>query len=491
MKNKTHKHVRLTTGALFSMLLFSSFPSSANMASFSLEQTVEQAISHNPEIGARFHDFQSALEDKSIAKAGFLPEVNAAGWVGKEWRAGSSSQPSSSWNRNGYALELNQLLYNGFQTRNRVLQLGLEYLSGYYELLATVDTVAYEAAAAHIDVLRYRALEELAQDNYAMHLRTQENLQERHQSGVGRGVDLEQARGRLALAQTNLMVEAGNYNDVMQRYQRLTGIAVPQFLGAPNSQQTYLPVDPKSFTAYLRQNPSLLSKQALTQAAQAGVDVAKGNFSPKIEFKASTGKDNQRLDNRNDVRSSNAELRATFNLYRGGADSARLRQTAAQKYAAQDVRNYTCRNIQQELNVAWNGLVRLREQIPFLEEHELTTSRVRVAYMQQFQIGERSLLDLLDTENELFEARRALVNARYNLHQSELKWLMYSHQLLPALGLAQPYQERPEEIKALALSEDMLEHCAKPVPDLQNLKPVQVHYQDNLEPPVISPAGWN
>ena len=70
-------------------------------------------------------------------------------------------------------------------------------------------------------------------------------------------------------------------------------------------------------------------------------------------------------------------------------------------------------------------------------------------------------------------------------------WLMYSHQLLPALGLALPYQARPEEIKALALSEDMLEHCAKPVPDLQNLKPVQVHYQDNLEPPVISPAGWN
>ena len=473
------------------MLLFSSFSSSINAASFSLEQTVEQAISHNPEIGARFHDLQSALEDKSIAQAGFLPDINAAGWVGKEWSAGSSSQGSSSWNRNGYVLELNQLLYNGFQTRNRVLQLGLESLSGYYELLATIDNVAYEAAAAHLDVLRYRELEELAQENYTMHLRTQENLQERHQSGVGRGVDLEQARGRLALAQTNLMVEAGNYNDVMQRYQRLTGIAVPEFLEASTSQEAYLPVDPKNFTAYLRQNPSLLSKQALTQAAKAGVDVAKGNFSPKIELKASTGKDNQRLDNRNDVRSTNAELRATINLYRGGADRARLRQTAAQNYAAQDVRNYTCRNIQQELNVAWNGVVRLREQLPFLEEHELTTSRVKVAYLQQFQIGERSLLDLLDTENELFEARRALVNARYNLHQSELKWLMYSHQLLPALNLAQPHQEQPKEINLLALSDDLLEHCAKPVPDLHNLKPVQVHYKDNLEPPVISPSGWN
>lgn len=487
------KILKLTT--LSSALLFSSLGWALEPTS--LEQSVEAAINHNPEVGAMFHDFQSSVEDKNIARAAFLPEVNAEGWVGREWRGSTSSSGSSNWSRHGYTITLNQLVYNGFQTRNRVLQLGLERLSDYYELLATVDQVAFEAAEAHIDVLRYRELERLAKENYQMHLSTQDHIDERQRSGVGRGVDSEQSKGRLALAQTNLMIESGSLNDIMQRYQRLTGYAAPEIMDAPPSVAADIPFDAENFTASLRQNPTLLSKQALTQAAKSGVDVAKGNFSPKLELRGSTGKDNNRISGQSDAHASNIELRASYNLYRGGADSARLRQTVAQNYAARDVRDYTCRNMQQELNVAWNGIVRLREQIPFLEEHEMTTSRVRVAYMQQFQIGERSLLDLLDTENELFEARRALVNARHDLQQVEMRWLMYSHQLLSALGLAQPYQEQPEEVKILELSEAMLEQCAKPVPNTQNLKPVQMQYQDNLQPPVLAPAdgsvapGWN
>ncbi len=74
------------------------------------------------------------------------------------------------------------------------------------------------------------------------------------------------------------------------------------------------------------------------------------------------------------------------------------------------MRDYTCRNVQQELSIAWNNVVRLRQQLPFLRQHERDIAQVRVAYMQQFKIGQRTLLDLLDTENELFDARQALTN---------------------------------------------------------------------------------
>lgn len=483
------KKIKLTV--LFFALSYGA--SSWAMDSLSLEQSVERAILSNPEIGARFQDFQSSLEGKNVARGALLPEINASGWTGHEWEGSASDRPSSSWNRRGYTVDLRQLLFDGFSTLNSVKQLGFEKLSGYYELLATVDNVALAAAEAHIDVLRYRDLRELAEENYAMHASTLSQIEERQRSGIGRGVDLEQAYGREALAQSNVMTESGNLNDVLQRYQRLVGTTAPAILLAAPSVAADLPQGESSFTRFLIRNPSLLSKQALTQAAKLGKDSAKGRFSPTLELKAATGRDknpNPNTPNYRDTQSSNVQLVMSYNLYRGGADSARLRQTAAQEYAARDVRDYTCRNIQQEINIAWNNIERIRVQIPFLEKHELATSRVRVAYMQQFQIGERSLLDVLDTENELFDARRALSNARYDLQQAELRWLTFSHRLLPALGLSTAYNEvAPDEIQRLELSEEMLEICAKPAPDTSNLRPIEVQYSDNFKPPVIQYAN--
>lgn len=454
----------------------------------SLAHSVEQAVLSNPELGARFQDFQSSLEGQNVSRGALLPEVNASGWVGREWRGSSSESPSDSWTRRGYTLELRQLLYDGFAASNQIKQFGYEKLSAYYELLANVDGIALEAALAHIDVERFRQMEQLARENYAMHLTTLGQIRERQQSGVGRGVDLEQAYGRQALAQSNLLTEAGNLNDVLERYRRIVGRSAGTVLLDAPSMADQLPTQPDSFELSLRANPTILAKQALLQAAEKGIDVARGNFSPKLDIRAATGRDRNESPKANgyrDAQSSNVQLVLSYNLFRGGADQARVRQTKAQSYAARDVRDYTCRNVQQDLSVAWNNVQRLREQIPFLREHELATSKVRVAYMQQFQIGQRSLLDLLDTENELFDARRALANAEYDLKQAEYRWLAQSHRFLPALGLAAPYDEKLKEAETLEFPEEILKACLTPVPDTSNLAPVTVKYSNGLQPPVL------
>lgn len=485
---------KLTILTMAVALVFSG--ASFAQTALSLQESVEKAVTSNPELGARFQDFQSSMEGQNVAQGGLLPEVNAEGWIGKEWRGSTSLSRSHDWTRKGYTLQLRQLIFDGNSTLNTVRQLGLEKLSTYYDLVSTIDSVAMEAAAAHIDVQRYREMESLARENYQMHLNTLGQVRERSESGVGRGVDLEQAMGRQALAQSNLMTESGNLNDVLQRYRRIVGQAAPAVLVDAPVLDSKLPSNPENFDNSLLANPSILSKQALLQAADKGVDVARGNFSPTLELRASTGRDRNERPNEDTGRhhtaqASNVQLVASYNLYRGGADSARVRQTKAQSYAARDVRDYTCRNVQQELSIAWNNIVRLREQIPFLRDHELATSKVRVAYMQQFQIGQRSLLDLLDTENELFDARRALRNAEYDLKLAELRWLTFSHQLLPALGLQQPHDQAPEEADDLVFPQEALQVCMEPVPDTANLQPVTVEYRNNMQPPVLRQVSAN
>lgn len=442
----------------------------------SVPQAVEKAVMNHPELRARFHDFTSALEGQNVARGGWKPQITAQGWVGREWRNNrSGGAASSDWHRPGWSLDLRQLIFDGGATTNNIRQLGFEKLSAYYELKASSDVLANEVVAAYLDVQRYREMQRLAQENFTMHQNTMKQLRERSESGVGRGVDLEQASGRLSLAQTNLMTESNNLNDVSQRYRRLVGEQPAADLAPAPDVAQQLPVAGvvTDFGAELRTHPSLLSKQALVQAAEAGQNSARALHAPTLDLRASTGRDREEQYSDRQMQSSRVQLMLTYPLYRGGSDEARIRQTVAQTYAAQDVRDYTCRNVQQELSVAWNNIQRLKQQLPFLQEHEMSTSKVRVAYQQQFQIGQRSLLDLLDTENELFDARRALLNAQYDLKKMEFQWLTLSNKVLPALSLAPVHADsQPEEHGELAMPDDILMACQTPVPDTSNLVPV-------------------
>lgn len=484
---KTSKSFYLILASAMSLSLMST----AFADSVTLPEAVESAVLNNPEIGAMFHDFQSDLEGQKVGRGALLPEVNLSGWTGREWRSHTDNGGSNNWSRNGYELSLRQLLFDGFSTINSVRQLGFEKLASYYTLKSTVDSLAHEAIAAYLDVQRYREQVELAETNYNMHKDILGQITERSESGVGRGVDQTQAKARLALAQSNLMTANGNLNDVTQRYQRIIGKTPAEtMLASPDVTQD-LPDNPTDFNDSVRINPSVLAKQALVQAAEYGKASAKGKFAPTLEFRASTGRDTNQPDYATDrnVRSSNVQLVANINLFRGGADAARVRQTAAQTYAARDVRDYTCRNVQQELSVAWNNVMRLRNQIPYLQEHERDIAQVRVAYLQQFKIGQRTLLDLLDSETELFDARQALVNGIYDLRAAEYRWLSLSHKLLPSLGLSDPYADQPDEASKLEFPDEVLQACVTPLPNTANLQAVNVNYKGGMQPPVLSPAG--
>ena len=463
---------------------------SASAPAVTLNQIVEQTLLSNPEIQAKYHDFQASLEGQSVARAAFFPQINAQGYLGREYRSNVPDVGSQRWSRPGYTVELRQLIFDGFRTSNDVKQAGFDKLARFYDVLATSDSTAFAAVQAYIDLQRYRDMELLARQNYSLHEETLKQIGERTESGVGRRVDLEQAGGRLSLAQTNLMTETANLLDVQQRFQRVTGAFPPEAMQPPPDVAGKLPVKPGDFNESLRRNPSFLSKQAGLQAAQAGVASSKGAFSPKFEFVASSGRDqNDPTPENRDIQSSSVQVVMSYNLYRGGADSARVRQTAAQSYAARDIRDYTCRNVQQDLAVAWNNITSLSQKLPFLRDHEVATTKVRDAYRQQFQIGQRSLLDLLDTENELFESRRALTNGLYDLKLAQYRWLALSHTLLPALTLQPARNEMPEENGKLEVTDEVIKLCNSTVPDSARLAPVRVQYNEGTLPPTLVPLN--
>ncbi len=124
-----------------------------------------------------------------------------------------------------------------------------------------------------------------------------------------------------------------------------------------------------------------------------------------------------------------------YNLFNGGSDSAKKRQVAERVNVAKDLRDKACRDIRQSVTIGFNDIKKLAENLEYLDQHQLATEKARDAYRKQFDIGQRTLLDLLDTENELFDARIAYVNALHDQSYAYARTQAGMGNLLQQMGL--------------------------------------------------------
>lgn len=398
--------------SLIVMSLLLSAPAAAQ-APITLQDAVKNAIASNPEVQARWHTFLSSQHEQDVARGGYFPRVDLTTGIGRESLT-QPNLPTSTLTRRGAALSLNQMIYDGFSTRDEVARLAYAKLVRYYEVLDATESTALETAQAYLDVLRYRELSVLAQENYAQHEQVFNQIQQRVQAGVGRRVDFEQAGGRLALAQSNMLTESSNLNDVSARYLRIVGELPPAEMRMPELPRQGIPpgIEDALKLAY-QGSPAFNAAIENVRSAQAEAHGRQSNFQPRVDLRAS--QDIAYNDNGISGQRDNQviELVLNYNLFRGGSDQALSRQYAERVKVSKDLRDKACRDVRQTLSIAFNDIENLSRQLEFLDQHQLSIEKAREAYRKQYDIGQRTLLDLLDTENEYFQARRAYVNATY------------------------------------------------------------------------------
>ncbi len=400
----------------------------------SLNEVTERALARSPDVQARLSEFLSASQERDATTGALKPRVDLESYYGRE-RLDDNIGGAVKFNHPGVNLQLRQLLYDGNATRSEIRRAGHTKATRYYELLATTDDMALEAARAYLDVQRYRQLTQLAQDNWGVHKETYDQIEQRVKAGVGRRVDLEQAAGRVALAQSNWLTETSNLHDVGARFERVVGETPPVLVDAPKVTDK-LPAEKEVILTSIQNNPNFMAAVSNLRAARAQTAVRRAANSPTFELRGSHSLERNHSGVPGHYSDTVGQVVMNYNIFRGGSDQARIRAAEQSFNAAVAQRDKSCRDLRQNAAIAWHDTGKLREQLQYLEQHVQATEKARDAYRQQFDIGQRSLLDVLDTENELFEARRALVRAQYDLKLSEFRVLAASHRLLPALGLA-------------------------------------------------------
>ena len=414
-------------------------------AHLTLQEVAQKVVLTNPEVLSKWHAFKASGGEVDVARAGFYPRVDYTTGVGKE----TLRQPGVTdreFTRNGYTLTLNQMLYDGFATSSDVKRLDKARLTRYFELVDAAEAAALEAGRVYFDVMRYRTLLFLAENNYVEHRASYELLLRRAQTGAGRRVDVEHAASRLALAELNLNTEAANLHDVMARFLRLVGETPPPVMFGPGQLGKDMPAsESEALKLAFQRNPALRAAVENVEVAQHDIELRRSGFHPKLDLRL-RNETNGNYQGVAGTRQNNvAEVILSYNLFNGGADSARQQIYAERKSLALDLRDKSCRDIRQTLSIAYNDVNRLRAQLSNLDIQVSSIEKTRDAYKAQFNIGQRSLLDLLDTENELLNARRTAVNADMDLSISFLRTQAGIGRLLEFLDLKRiDDQDKPD-----------------------------------------------
>ncbi|MEM7019084.1 MAG: TolC family outer membrane protein, partial [Pseudomonadota bacterium] len=299
------------------------------------------------------------------------------------------------------------------------------------------ENIALQTAEVYLDIFHRENQLELAKDNLVVHQKILDQIEVLMDSGAGRKADLKQAEGRLALAKSSLVDAQGRLRDTQFNYLRVTGepaegLELPDAAAIKNEIPTTLEA---ALDDAIEMHPTMRSAESRLTAARVIRKQSRSSYFPRIDLEVEASR-NDNLDGiafeNNDVA---AMLRLRYNLYRGGADRARQRETANLVEAARESSNRARRIVEEEVRLAWNSLITIRDRLEHLQQHVKSSEEVLEAYRQQFKLGQRSLLDVLDSENELFGARSALKNAEYAELFSMYRVLAGQGKLLKILGV--------------------------------------------------------
>jgi adhesin transport system outer membrane protein len=410
----------------------------------SLAEAIQSTVDNHPELASNINSRLSADEDVKIAKGGYYPSVDLVAGYGRERSDNLTTRAQGNHNKEtlNYTqseLRLRQMLFDGFNTANEVGRTEAAVNSRAYYVQATAQDLALRAIQVYLDVLRNRELVTLAKNNLQAHLRVNDQIGLRSERGVGSTADVDQSRARRALAENNFYTAQVNLADAEANFFSAVG-RMPDELEAPASIRGEMPADLNAARqAMMENNPYLKSAQADVQAAEKQYEVAKSTFYPRVDAELATGANNnlsgEEGHNNTDWR---AGVSMSYNLFRGGSDKARLQGDAHKINQAMDIRNNALRQLNENMALSWNAMNNARTQTPYAREYAETTTRVRAAYQDQFGLGQRTLLDVLDSENELYTANTRYTEVRYTEEYSMYRVLANMGELLPKAKIVLP-----------------------------------------------------
>lgn len=425
----------------------------SQVQAYTVNEAVAHALATSPDLLISTNLRDEVDKQLRQAYAGYLPTLDmTAGW-GEQYTNNvvtrgnviTPTGPNSGtrvMTRSEFELLASQMLFDAFAVYHNVQGNKSRVVAESWRVNSEAQDVALKVIEAYIDVLLNRDLVVIAKNNLAVHERIFGQISKRSESGIGRKADMDQAEGRVALARTNLMAIQHNLRDAETAFLRQVGIQVPA-----NLSPVHLPNIPHSeheaIDIGLKCHPELLASIEDVKVTREAFKGARAPFSPRFDLQLSHTRNHDTDGSFGDNDENSVMVRMRWNLYSGGKDLARLCETAYKVQEAQEVSNRAQRQVVETVRFAWAVYEYNKRELQYKKVHVDATARTFDAYQKQFNIGQRTLLDLLDSQNELFNAQQAYSQSKFDEIRGGYRLLSATGSLTEDLNIELPRQAEP------------------------------------------------
>lgn len=403
-----------------------------------LQEAVQHMLKSNPNVKASYHSRQAREQEVTQAKSGFFPSLDYTAGIGVYHTYEPNVDNSTP---KIHSLSLRQNVFTGFATVNELKRQEARLDSAEFSLRGTAENTALRVANVFLNVLRAQELNELAKENLLIHQRICDQIKLRSESGVDYRANLDHVQGRLALAQSNVVVTEINLIDAQTNYQAVVG-RFPEDLILPQPLDSSLPASLEEAQKIAVDNhPILQSAEADLEARRAQDKVAESSFMPVVDIEVDRNwKDDVEpyVGWREDM---TAMLRVRFNIFQGWKDKARKAETAELLREAQGIKENTHRQVIESIRLSWMANKAVQDKLSYLNTYVESTTATAKAFSKQWSIGKRTMLDVLDTEAEVINAKKDLIATTYDGFYDQCRILNGMGNLVHALGLKWPGED--------------------------------------------------
>lgn len=396
-------------------VLVMSVPAVPDAQAQSLEDALIAAYMNNPALRGERASLRATDEGVAQALSNWRPTVNLTADTGREISE-SSARIDSKQNRDpsSYRLELKQSLFRGGRTLAQTSEAENAVAGGRARLTGVEQKTLLDAAVSYLNIARDSAVLDLNVNNEAVHVRQLEAARDRFQVGEITRTDVHQSEARLATAVAARVQSETTLQTSRSAYLNITGQVAPSALTMPPLPSGIPESREAAIEEAVANNPSVISARYGERAAIDGVDAIRGELLPEVGFTASTGRNLNSVGVSTSTDTHSAMLSVTVPLYQSGAVYSRLRAARQQVARHRMDVDRSRRNVTQEATVAWESLNSAKAKVESFRTAIQAAGVALDGVEREAFVGSRTVLDVLDAEQELLDARVNFIRARHD-----------------------------------------------------------------------------